>query len=256
MGSIKPEPATCSELHCAHSSGRTEASWVTKQVCGGCECCDYNATLLCDGHNITTPEGNIFQCCQGKIIQLETPPVHIEECSQNAKMLSQAPAVKGYESYKMVLCDDLEDKTCERDMQMLCPSGFHLCTHLEFWALNDNWEGNFNASERPIGEIYCGQDSWSAGHFTLMYQDESELSFDYPRNSSYSSSRPSCSKFLNNIDCNHKEAIALCCSRNPGCGDGVVEAPLEECDDGNTNNEDQCLNSCVFRIQSIYILYH
>jgi len=30
----------------------------------------------------------------------------------------------------------------------------------------------------------------------------------------------------------------------PCCGNGVPEAPGEECDDGNTNNGDACLNTC------------
>ena len=28
------------------------------------------------------------------------------------------------------------------------------------------------------------------------------------------------------------------------CGDGEVEAGVEECDDENTDNSDDCLNSC------------
>ena len=155
----------------------------------------------------------------------------------------------------MVLCDDREDKTCEMDMQELCPSGFHNCTRLEFRTLNDNWKGEFNISGshkgRPIGEIYCRGYSGDAGHFTLGFRDgSSKLSFDTEKNQGLGSSRCPCNNYENTGKaCNDKGAIALGCSHNPKCGNGLVEAPLEECDDGNNNNEDQCLNSCTFRVQ-------
>ena len=172
--------------------------------------------------------------------------------------MSVAPVVEGYEDYKMVLCDDPEDKTCEMDMQELCPSGFHLCTHLEFWTLNDNWKGELNATSiyhkgRPIGEIYCRENGGTAGQFTLgesfYTHSHSKLSFDTKKNNWFASSRPSCNAYENDYGCDQKGAIALCCSHNPKCGNGLVEAPMEECDDGNNNNEDQCLNSCTFRVQ-------
>ena len=30
----------------------------------------------------------------------------------------------------------------------------------------------------------------------------------------------------------------------PHCGDGVVDEPIEQCDDGNTDNFDGCSNDC------------
>ena len=30
----------------------------------------------------------------------------------------------------------------------------------------------------------------------------------------------------------------------PNCGDGVVQSPTEQCDDGNRENGDQCTNEC------------
>jgi len=170
---------------------------------------------------------------------------------QNAIMVSQAPVVEGYENSKMVLCDDPKDETCERDMQTICPSGFHLCTHLEFWTLNDNWNETFTPPARPIGEIYCRKNGNGAGHFTLGWGTaETGLTFDYNLRVWFGSTRPSCDKWGNGKDdCDQKDAIALCCSNNPKCGNGVVEAPMEECDDGNANNEDECLDSCTFRLQ-------
>jgi hypothetical protein len=71
LGAIKPDPSTCSVKHCQHSPGRAEAAWVSNQQCDGCGCCEYNATLVCDGHNITTPGGELLQCWEGKIIKSE-----------------------------------------------------------------------------------------------------------------------------------------------------------------------------------------
>jgi cysteine-rich repeat protein len=32
----------------------------------------------------------------------------------------------------------------------------------------------------------------------------------------------------------------------PACGNGVIEAPFEQGDDGNTINNDSCTNQCQF----------
>ena len=130
-------------------------------------------------------------------------------------------------------------------MQTLCPVGFHLCTYLEFWSLNDNWSDSFDDKDRPVGEIYCRGSSGNAGHFTLFGK---ELSIDIKKNHGFGSSRPECNQLYGGRSCNEKHVTALCCSANPKCGDGVVQAPLEECDDGNSSNNDDCLNSCTFRV--------
>jgi cysteine-rich repeat protein len=36
----------------------------------------------------------------------------------------------------------------------------------------------------------------------------------------------------------------MCCSANPLCGNGVVDSVEENCDDGNSNDGDSCLNVC------------
>merc|ERR1719244_1670227 len=194
--------------------------------------------------DISSPPNDVINCSETADIDLDAwVPAPGLKC-QNARMVSEAPVVEGYENFKMVLCDDLQDKTCERDMEILCPSGFHLCTHLELGTLNDNWEEKFNISGRqsngrPLGEIYCRGDSGNAGHFTLGYGTggNTDLSFDTKKNNWFGSSRPSCNAYDNgSTDCNEKDAKALCCSQNPKCGNGVVEAPMEECDDGNDNN--------------------
>jgi cysteine-rich repeat protein len=34
------------------------------------------------------------------------------------------------------------------------------------------------------------------------------------------------------------------CDLGERCGDGVVQSPMEECDDGNSNDGDTCHNDC------------
>ena len=150
----------------------------------------------------------------------------------------------------MILCDDPQDETCEKDLENLCPPGFHLCFQPEFVALNNNWNYTVPRTQRPVGAIYCrGTSSGSsgAGHYTLGYttsDDPIPLSNDEPLNCASGSSLPQCSTVYG---CNEKAHSALWCSTNPSCGDGVVTAPLEECDDGNDSDEDDCLNTCTWR---------
>merc|ERR1712013_77314 len=166
-------------------------------------------------------------------------------CSKNAQLISQAPPVEGLESSFMVLCDDPTDSTCEEDLETICPVGFHLCTALEFNALNDNWDFKINEKQKPVGEIFC-RARGGAGHFSLKptHRNLIHLSSDTEENHTHGSSRPACTS---SYGCNEKWLSALCCS-NPTCGDGVVQAPLEECDDANSSNDDDCLNSCSFRV--------
>jgi len=167
-------------------------------------------------------------------------------------MLSRAPPVSGFEDSYMVLCDDPADSVCERDLETICPAGFHLCTPTEFNTLNDNWNYKINKDQRPVGEINCrgkGQ-SAGAGHFTLNPTDGELISLAVYRtkNNDFPSSRPECNAYENTrYDCSKKYLTALCCSALSTCGDGVVQAPLEVCDDGNKENNDECFNSCSLR---------
>ena len=45
----------------------------------------------------------------------------------------------------------------------------------------------------------------------------------------------------NNVDSDGLPKTTACFS---SCGNGIVESP-EECDDGNADNTDACLNTCV-----------
>jgi len=167
-------------------------------------------------------------------------------------MLSRAYPVSGFEDSYMVLCDDPTDSVCEKDLETICPAGFHLCTPTEFNTLNDNWNFKIDVNQRPLGEINCqgnGQRA-KAGHFSLKATHGRliSLAVDRYKNNGWWSSRPECNGLENSSSsCDQKKDSALCCSALSTCGDGVVQAPLEECDDGNKDNKDECFNSCSFR---------
>jgi len=158
-------------------------------------------------------------------------------CLNKADTVSVAPPISGL-SNRMVLCDDPNQNTCEQDFEKLCPLEYHLCSHLEFKNLNNKWD----ATKRvlALGEIYCRKYG-GAGSFTV---NNAYLNADPTMNCYHGSSRPQCTA---SYGCDQRQASALCCSPNPNCGNGVVNAPLEECDDGNSNNDDDCLNSCTWR---------
>ncbi len=48
-------------------------------------------------------------------------------------------------------------------------------------------------------------------------------------------------------DGSYGHCMPKCLARGPHCGDGHVDAPKEECDDGNTINGDACSNACLVR---------
>jgi len=166
-------------------------------------------------------------------------------CSNNSTTVSYAPPVPGLTS-RMLLCDDPEDATCEKDLAILCPTGFHLCTHLEFNALNDGWDVTVPRQQSPVGEIYC-KVSGGSGQYSLAHTSAEpiSLSVDMGSNCGLGSSRESCPT---QYGCADKQTTALCCSDSSECGDGVTQEPLEECDDGNNDDADDCLTSCTWRV--------
>ncbi len=160
-------------------------------------------------------------------------------CEGGAELLSVAP------SGKAVVCDDPADTTCEQDAEQLCPMNWHLCGYEEFLVRNNAWDFPLGADDPVVvGEIYC-RESWGAGHFAIgSYSGADSLSDDILLNCGYGSSRGACET---NFGCNELEVRALCCAPLPSCGNGIVD-PLEACDDGNTDEADDCLNSCSWRV--------
>ncbi|MCA9688310.1 MAG: DUF4215 domain-containing protein, partial [Myxococcales bacterium] len=142
------------------------------------------------------------------------------------------------------VCDDPNNNTCEQDLETLCPIGWHLCTVDEHINRNNGWNHAVNNSNVAVGEIFC-RGGGGAGHYTLGTVDGiNNLGQDAPLNCHYGSSRDTC---VTGYGCNEKHAQALCCAPNPTCGNGQVDAPEEKCDDGNSSELDDCLNSCSWR---------
>jgi cysteine-rich repeat protein len=153
-------------------------------------------------------------------------------CQSGAVQLSVAPG------NNMMACQNVN--TCEQDYGTLCPIGWGLCSNKQFIARNTGW--NFESNTQTLGAIRCRQQIGGAGHFTIGAN--LSLSIDHGDNCWYGSSRPQC---VANYGCNEKGRVALCCAPTPSCGNGVVDSPEEECDDGNQNDGDPCFSNCINR---------
>jgi cysteine-rich repeat protein len=160
-------------------------------------------------------------------------------CSAGATLLVQNPAGT------MVVCDDPTNTVCEQDAETLCPAGWGLCTREQHVNRNTGFDFAVDGSVVVVGEIHCRTGS-GAGHYTIgPYDGITNLSQDPVLNCHYGSSRPSCEA---PYGCNETYVSALCCAPTPTCGNGVVDAPEELCDDGNGSEVDACLNSCSWRM--------
>lgn len=124
---------------------------------------------------------------------------------------------------------------CEQDFLLLCPKGWHLCSATEFNARNTGWD--FSPTKLVLGGVRC-RDGGGAGHYGF----KSTMSIDHGDNCLYSSSRPEC---YSPLGCDDKNNFALCCAPLASCGNGVVDHPEEQCDDGNKNELDECLAQCM-----------
>jgi len=146
----------------------------------------------------------------------------------------------------MIVCDDPGNTTCEQNFASLCPLGWDLCTHLQHENRRSGWTFDVG-SRRALGEIYCRRSG--AGHFTVPDTGASStvVGAAVPFNCYFGSSRPSCTA---GYGCNETSATALCCAPTSTCGDGVVDAPEEDCDDANTDETDACLDTCAWRLPS------
>ncbi len=162
------------------------------------------------------------------------------DCAPGFDTVSVAP------SGTMVLCDDPTNATCEQDLEVSCPAGWGLCTRLQHINRNDGWTEPVGfGGTIAVGEISC-RTFGGAGHYSLgPYDGVNSLDDDPPLNCGYGSSRATCTA---TYGCNEQSVSAVCCAPTPTCGNGVVDSPEEECDDGNTDETDACLNSCAWRV--------
>ncbi|MBM4370684.1 MAG: hypothetical protein FJ098_03475, partial [Deltaproteobacteria bacterium] len=204
----------------------------TVDTCVPATGCAHAAILPCCGNLAVEPpeecdDGNQAggDGCSGTC-QDETPA-----CRNGASLLSTAPGGT------MAVC--FNGSTCEQDYETLCPEGWRLCSQRQYAARNDGW-GYSTGGKMGLGAIRC-RGGGGAGHYTVhtgnLGQDEAD-------NCHYGSSRPSCPA---GYGCNEQGNLALCCKMNASCGNGAVDHPEEECDDGNQSDSDSCLPNCMTR---------
>jgi len=164
-------------------------------------------------------------------------------CSGGATTLSTSPR------HDMVLCKDETQQTCEKDFESLCPAGWNLCTPKQFNNRNTGWNYNWwqDGAGQPRGAIYCYYDYGEAAHYAIGYSNP-VLNTDQQLNCNWASSRPGCEYWAGTgVDCDEKSGSALCCAPSTTCGDGEFQHEEEDCDDGNHDNMDECLNSCTWK---------
>ncbi len=171
---------------------------------------------LCDDGNLEAGDGCDLACKKEVIT-----------CQNQATKISVAPGNRA------VLCT--RQDVCEQDFLLLCPKDWHLCSATEFNARNTDWD--FSPTKLVLGGVRC-RDGGGAGHYGF----KSTMSVDHGDNCIYSSSRPEC---YSPLGCDDKNNFALCCAPLATCGNGVVDHPEEQCDDGNKNETDGCFAHCM-----------
>lgn len=146
----------------------------------------------------------------------------------------------------MMVCNDESNVTCEEDFGTLCPAGWDLCSQPQHNNRNDGWDLPVGGgADAALGAIHC-RGGGAAGHYSVgPYDGITNINQDAPLNCGYGSSRASCPS---GFGCNETLARALCCEPDPLCGNGIVDGIEEECDDGDLDNENDCLNNCAWRI--------
>jgi len=135
----------------------------------------------------------------------------------------------------IAICEDPDHATCEESFASLCAPGWHLCSAREHMARNDDWIVTLT-EQRALGVVRC-RNAGGAGHYTVHNPGA-----DGTDNCQVGSSRAECPSALG---CDEAHELALCCARVPTCGNGIVDDPYEECDDGNDSDADSCSRHCA-----------
>lgn len=255
------EPSACSTV-CGDGIIAGDEDCDDNDAADGDGCsgtCTIEAGYVCGGEPSVCCN-NGLEPCAGSCVDTVNDPAHCGSCNDpcsadqfcaqsgctsacqgGAVLQSVAP------SQTIVVCDHPNDAVCEEDMETLCPVGWQLCSYLQHGERNAGWTYPANApSSIMVGEIYCRLSMSGAGHFTVPDSNgqPTTLGDAMPFNCFYGSSRPSCTA---SWGCNEQYSQALCCAPTPTCGNGDVDHAEEECDDGNGDEDDDCLNSCSYR---------
>ncbi len=193
------------------------------------------------GFNINS--GGVFTCSGWNVDDIS---IRVPGCGAAADCLGGADQLSVSPGNDAVVCDDPTDVTCEENFEVLCPTGWGLCTQPQLSNRNTGWDFPVGGGASSVlGEIYC-RGGGGAGHYSLgPYDGITNLNQDAPLNCGFGSSRAACPS---GFGCNETTSRAVCCAPTPSCGNGVVDSVEEQCDDGNLDESDACLNSCVWRV--------
>ena len=209
--------------------------WAGKEGCDdGVETakCDADCTLPVCGDGVVNALA-MEECDDSNVVNGDgcsaTCKVELA-CKNNGQLMSSSP------DKKMIIC--YNNQLCEQDFGTMSPTGWALCSAVQFNNRNAGW--NYNPAKTVFGAIRCRAGNVGAGHFGFS----GSLANDANDNCIYGSSKPQC---VANYGCNEKDYYAACCAPTPTCGDGKLDAPEEECDDGNKSEDDQCFNNCITR---------
>merc|ERR1712080_272516 len=178
----------------------------------------------------------------------------VPTCSSGATTLSTSPR------HDMVLCKGETEQTCEKDFESLCPAGWNLCTPGQFNNRNNGWNYNWvqAGAGTPLGVVFCFGGRGYALHFginsnSVLNTNQPKCWVHKPTKCFWHSSRPGCEYWADyGADCDDKKDSALCCAPSTTCGDGLVQEE-EDCDDGNEDNMDECLNTCTWKYPDNHI---
>ena len=202
--------------------------------CGNSSDSGSSAVSLCGNNELNSGE----QCDDGNAIAGDgcgaSCLLEASACTSGSVELDRNPEMT------VVVCDDPADVTCEEDLATLCPGGWDLCTFEQYHNRNSTWTG-IATTQSTVGEIQCRSAS-SAGMWRLVAGN------NFGDDTGYScvqgSSRDTCTS---TFGCNEQQTAAFCCAPTGNCGDGIVDAPEELCDDGNKDETDDCLDTCTWR---------
>jgi cysteine-rich repeat protein len=222
---------------CAAAKCGDKIVWAGKETCD-----DGVQTALCDA-DCTAPacgDGVLNtlvaeECDDANLVNNDgcSATCKVELACKNGGVLQSSSPDK-----KMIVC--YNNQLCEQDFGTMCPTGWALCSTVQFNNRNAAW--NYNPAKTVFGAIRC-RGGGGAGHVGIS----GLLSNDAGDNCTYGSSKPQC---VAPYGCNEKDYYAICCAATPTCGDGKVDAPEEECDDGNKSDDDQCFSNCMTRTKA------
>lgn len=217
-GKYSMSPCKLGTLACHAGVWDDEATKCEGQVLPGVEVCDEaQVDENCDGipnEGCKCTEGQVMPCGNGNA----PCKMGLSKCVDGTFSAVCENEVKGGPE----LCDGIDndcDGTPDNGGDALCSDGEH-CAGAQK-CVECRGDGDCRGSTDACKVSYCDL----ASHVCSIRNQP------------------------DNIDCSTSAETAVCksgtCTASARCGDGVTDSSnQEECDDGNRNNNDECLNSC------------